>query len=200
MAIPFHKAVSSNESIKSSIQTDSQVYRWFLMLILTPTVKTKLNAPQDLTLYRRIRAITLAEMALYAGMIAVFVYVFITKALVALLAAVTALIVLQRIHISHRRDVASLAIRLLTLDFPTTLNAQTLFQICEHYAVKLNTPSLVDIITRQDHIGRTTIIYANIFACFIYPMDFWHIWVTILCSFYLVLTIVNTSAIFNRLK
>jgi hypothetical protein len=202
MAIPFHKAVSSIESIRSSIETDRQVYRWFLMLITTPTVKSRLNgitANQDI--YRRLRTITLGESACYLAGVIVLVYALSLKKPLILLAGIFLIYLLQKFYAANRQAVAQLSSELLNADFPEpALGSQTLFQICEHYGLTLNIPSLVDIITRQDAIARHTLIYANIFACFIYPMSFWSIWIVILSSFYLMLAAVNTSLIFNKLK
>ncbi len=202
MAIPLHKAVSSIESIQSSIETDRQVYRWFLMLITTPTIKTRICQSQDhQRLFAQLRWITLGEIAACLGLTAGLIYMFMTKERAVLLGGIALLFVLQKLYAANRQTVSRLSNALLTADLtPESLNAQTLYQICEHYAKTLNIPSLVDIIARQDGIARATLIYANIFACFIYPMDFWYIWVVIISSFYLMLAAVNTSLVFNRLK
>jgi hypothetical protein len=202
MAIPLHKAVSSLESIQSSVETDRQVYRWFLMLISVPTVKARLSGtPANRELYQRLRVIALGEIACYAAGVIVLASALNLKQPALLLAGIVLLYMLQKLYAANRRTTAQLSANLLTADFSgPSLGNQTLFQICEYYGRALDIPSLVDTITRQDAIARNTLIYANIFACFIYPMNFWSIWILILSSFYLVSAAVHTSVIFNKLK
>ncbi len=202
MAIPFHKAVSSIESIQSSIETDRQVYRWFLMLISLPLIKNQLSdISQSSQLYKKAQKIIIAEMVIYGTLMILIFSIYMTHQKLLALAVLPLFLILQRIYAANRYCVAKISVLLLRRDFePSQLASQTIFQICEHYSRKLDIPSLVDIITRQDGIARKTLIYANVFACFIYPLDFWHIWAVIIFSFYLVLAATHTSFIFNKLK
>jgi hypothetical protein len=202
MAIPHHKDVSSIESIQSSIETDRQVYRWFLMLISCPTIKARLGHTEEtMKICAYLRLTILAEIGISMSLCVWIIYLFLSKERALLLVGVILLYGLHKVHALNRRYVAKISVDLLNGDFqPPTINTQTLFQVCEHYANRLNIPSLVDTITSQDSIARTTLIYANIFACFIYPMGFWYIWLVILSSFYLMIAVINTSFIFNKLR
>jgi hypothetical protein len=172
------------------------------MLISFPDIKKQLNQSQpNEQLYKRLQKIIAFELFIYGSIIVLALFIFMTHQKILALAALPIFIVLQKLYSANRSCVAKISVSLITQDIsPAQIASQTLFQICENYSRKLNIPSLVDAITHQDEIARKILIYTQIFCCYIYPLDFCYIWITLACSFFVTLAAINTSFIYNKLK
>ena len=202
MAIPFHKAINSIESIHSSIRTDRQVYRWFLKFISHPSIKARLrDSQEDQKYYTVLKKITAYKIGIYILEAFLLAIIFITKQNILFLLGIPVLWVMYKLSTKHKENVAAISCSLLKMDREAIkLESQTLYQICEYYGKLLSIPTLVDIITKQDDILRKTLIYTCVLTCFIYPGDFLNDWVILFGSFFLVQAAINTPLVFDRLK
>jgi hypothetical protein len=202
MAIPFHKAVSSIDSICSSIENDHHVHRWFTKFVSHPEIKKRLaDSPADQQTYQATRILELSKTAAFVILLAVFGAAFLAKQNLLLLLGIPVLFGIHRLTELHKRKVAAISRSVLTLDREAIkLEAQTLYQICEYYGQNLKIPTLVDVIAHQDDILRHTVIYACVITCFIYPLDFWNNWFIVFGSFFLVQMAINTPLVFDHLK
>jgi hypothetical protein len=201
MAIPFHKAINSIESIHSSIRTDNQVYRWFVKFISHPSIKARLqDSDADQKRYAVLRKITAYKIGIYILLTILLAIIFFTRQKILFALGTPILFGFHKLSTQHKKNVAEISCSLLRMDRETIkLESQTLYQICEYYGKMLSITTLVDIITKQDDILRKTLIYTCVLTCFIYPLDFWNDWV-IVASFFLVQAAINTPLVFDRLK
>lgn len=202
MAIPFHKSVSSIDSICSSIENDHHVYRWFIKFISHPEVKKRLeNSLSDQKTYKALKNIELCKNAAFVFLLSVFAAAFIAKQNLLLVLGIPILFGIHKLTESHKQKVAAISRSILTLDRDAIkLEAQTLYQICENYGQLLKIPTLVDVIAHQDDILRHTVIYACVITCFIYPLDFLNNWAIVFGSFFIVQLAINTPLVFDHLK
>ena len=203
MAIPFHKAVSSIESIQSTIVNDSHVYRWFVKFISHSKIKNKLlQSDEAQKSYTLIGKIEFQKKCLFASFIIFIVTLVLLKmSLLILFGLPIILFANSFLSSKHKNEVAKISCTVLEQDRKSTqLESQTLYQLCENYGTALNIPTLVDIIARQDAILRKTVIYVCVLTCFIYPIDFWNNWFIIFASFFLIQIIINTPLVFDHLK
>ena len=83
---------------------------------------------------------------------------------------------------------------------PDELNQQTLYQTCEYLSTKYHIPSLVDIITYQDFIGRKALLGAILVIPFIYPFKSWQIFMAVIIVYLVTLVVVNSSIVLRQLK
>jgi hypothetical protein len=203
MSTEFNQnAVSSMSSVINSIENDRQVYRWFLMLISLPEIQQKLSE-EDKTKkeYQALKKIQTAEIATYIALALITVASYLTKEPWTLLLGVLPLAILVILFQRNRKRVAAISEQFLLKNIqPNELNQQTLYQSCEYFSKKYNTPSLVDIITYQDFIGRKVLLGAILFIPFIYPFKSWQILVATLVVYLVTLAIVNTSIVLRKLK
>jgi type IV secretory pathway VirB3-like protein len=202
MAIPFHKAINSIESIHSSIRHDRQVYRWFVKFISHPSIKARLqDSHEDKKRYAILRKITAYKIGIYILLAILLAIIFFTRQNILFLLGIPILLAIYKLSTQHKKNVAEISCSLLMADRETIkLESQTLYQICEYYGKTLSIPTLVDIIANQDDILRKTLIYTCVVTCFIYPFDFWNNWFIIFAAFFLVQAAINTPLVFDRLK
>lgn len=202
MAIPFHKAINSIESMHSSIRNDRQVYRWFLKFILHPSIKARLkDSPDDQNRYSILKKITAYKIGIYILLMILSIIIFLTRQNLLSLLGIPIFFSLYKLSAQQKKNVAEISCSLLMTDRETIkLESQTLYQVCEYYGNLLSIPTLVDIIANQDDILRRTIIYTCVLTCFIYPFDFVNNWFIMFASFFLVQAVINTPVVFDRLK
>lgn len=202
MAIPFHKAVSSLESIQSTIENDSHVYRWFVKFISHPAIKKQLsNSEEACQIYTAIGKTEWKKKILFISFLLVMALTYYSKTNYLLLIELPILAGITILSGAHRKAIAKISCELLKMDREAIkLESQTLYQLCENYGTTLNIPTLVDIIARQDDILRRTVIFTCVLTCFIYPVDFWNNWFIIFGSFFLIQTAINTPLVFDHLK
>jgi hypothetical protein len=201
MAIPFHKAINSIESIHSTIRNDRHAYRWFLKFILHPSIKAQLkDSTEDQKRYAILKKITAYKTGIYILLLILFAIILFTRQKILYMLGIPILLGIHKLSTQHKENVAEISCSLLRIDRETIkLESQTLYQICEYYGKMLSIATLVDIIAKQDDILRKTLIYTCVLTCLIYPLDFWNDWV-IVASFFLVQAAINTPLVFDRLK
>ena len=195
-------AVSNMISVISSIENDRQVYRWFLMLISLPEIQQDLfviNKTKEE--YQTLKKIQRTEIITYIVLALMMTVSCLIKQPWALLGEGLPLLILVNLFRKNRRCVAAISEQFLLKNIqPDELNQQTLFQTCEYFSKKYNIPSLVDIITFQDSIGRKVLLGALLFLPFNYPFNSWQILIAIFTVLSATLAIVNTSIILRKLK
>ena len=195
-------AVSSMSSVISSIENDRQVYRWFLLLISLPKVQQKLSEDNQIKQeYQTLKKIKKTEILAYVVIVLMIICSYLIKDPLALLLGILPLIALVILFGKNRKSVATISEQFLLKNIkPDELTQQTLYQTCEYCSEKYDIPSLVDIITFQDFIGRKILLGTILFIPFIYPFKSWQILLGILVAYLVTLVIVNSSFVLRRLK
>ena len=189
-------------AVINSIENDRQAYRWFLMFISLPEIQQSLSK-QDKTRkeYQALKKIQITEIITYIAVVLVVIAAFFIKQPWLLFWGGLPLVVLVNLFRKNRRCVAAISEEFLLKNIPQDeLSQQTLFQICEYFSKKYNTPSLVDIITFQDFTGRKVLLGAILFLPFIYPFKPWQMYAGIFAVLLATLAIVNTSIVLRKLK
>ena len=195
-------AVSNMSSVISSIENDRQAYRFFLMLISLPKIQQTLRAQSKTKeWYQSLKKIQTTEIITYMVLGLIMAVSCFIKQPWVLFLVVLPLIILVRLFRKNRQCVAAISEQfLLENTQPDELNRQTLFQTCEYFSQKYSTPSLVDIITFQDFIGRKVLLGAILILPFIYPLKIWQMLIVIFTIFLATIAIVNTSIVLRKLK
>ena len=195
-------AVSSLTSVINSIENDRQVYRWFLIFISLAEIKRTLCVEDKIKAgYQTLKRIQITEIMTYLVLGLIIVASYLIKQPWMLLAGGIPLVILVNLFRKNRRCVAMISEQFLIKSIqPEKLNRQTLYETCEYLSQQYNIPSLVDIITFQDTIGRKVLLGAILFIPFIYPFRTWQIVVVIIMVFLATLAIVNTSFVLRKLK
>ena len=194
--------VSSLPSIISSIDNDRQVYRWFLMFISLPGVRQKLFL-QDKTKneYQALKRVQTLEMVTYLVMALIVLASGWTKEPWALLLEILPIIALVLLFQKNRANVQAISKQFLLENIkPADLQAQSLYQTCEYLSKQYSAPSLVDIITFQDFIGRKMLLGSIIFLPFIALLKNWQVWGAVLLLYLATQVFVNSSIVLRRLK
>ena len=195
-------SVSSMPSILSTISNDRQAYRWFLMIISIHEVQEKLSLKNKIKeQYRALRNVQIIKAILYIAFPLFMIFSFLLRQPWVLVGEILPLLTLLPLFRTNRQCVVSISEQFLLDNFqPKDLSQQTLYQICEYLSKKYNTPSLVDIITRQDFIGRKVLLITILFLPFAYHLKTWQTWIVILTVFSATVAIVNVSIVLRRLK
>jgi len=196
------KAVSSMSSVLSSIDNDRQTYRWFLIFLSQPAIRQKLAQQEKIKMqYNRLKSIQRTEVITYLILGLVLLAAYLLKDPWALLLGILPFIALVRLFKKNRQCVVAIAEQFLLDNIPNdTLNQQTLYQTCEHLSKEHHIPSLVDIITFQDFVGRKALIAAILFVPFIYPFKSWQIFIVTFAVLLAAIAVVNMSFVLRRLK
>jgi len=194
--------ISSMTSIISSIDNDRHVYRWFLMLISLPKIQQDLSINNKTkTEYQTLKKIQTTEILTYVAMALMMTASCLIKQPLILLTGALPLGVLINLFRKNRKCVASISKQFLINNIqPDELNRQTLYHTCEYFSRKYNIPSLVDIITFQDFIGRKALLGILLLLPFVYSFNVWQIWTASFIVFYAIIAIINTSFVLRRLK
>jgi hypothetical protein len=203
MSIKFNQnAVSSMSSIISSIENDRYVYHWFLILISLPEIQQKIcvqNKKKEE--YQSLKKIQIAKIIIYVALALTITAFCLTKQFWILLLGILPLVILVNLFRKNRRRVAAISEQFLLENIqPDELNRQTLYQTCEHLSKKYNIPSLVDIITCQDFIGRKVLLGAILILIFLFPINDWKILIVVFVVLSATVAILNTSIILRKLK
>lgn len=195
-------AISSVSSIIGSIKNDRQVYRWFLMLVRLPEITKVLSVPNKVNKeYLCLKKIQTTKIITYAITVFIAAASCLIKQPWVLLGEVVPLVIFVNLFQENRRCVAAISERFLLENIqPDELVQQTLYQICENLSKKFNIPTLVDIITFQDRIGRVVLLGAILFLPFIYPFKTWETWVVVVIIMSVTIVVVNASFVLRKSK
>ena len=203
MSIEFNQnAVSSMSSIVSSIENDRYVYRWFLILISLPEIQQKICVQNKKKKeYQALKKIQIAKIIIYITLALIITASCLIKQFGVLLLGVLPLVILVNLFRKNRRCVAAISEQFLLENIqPDELNRQTLYQTCEYLSKKYNIPSLVDIITCQDFIGRKVLLGAILIFIFIFKINDWRALIAVFVVLSATVAILNTSIVLRKLK
>jgi len=193
--------ISSIKAIKSTIETDALVFRWFLYLITQEKVKRDLTAEsQDNKVYDRLKIIIVAQTLSSIVLFGLLIYVVISREFIFLSAVAIIFLITFTLQQAVRRHVSRISYRLIAQHFkPADLGKNTLYQIGEFFAEKYKIKSLVMAMTSIDVIIRKVLLYSIVFALFIFPLAFFPTWVLVLIVYWMTSAIINTSVVYKHL-
>jgi hypothetical protein len=172
------------------------------MFISHPEVKQKLSVHAKIRQeYRSLKRIQSTKIVGYAALAMVMTAFGLIKQPLGFIWAGPLVVVLVSLFHKSRRCVAVISEQFL-LDniLPEEINRQSLFQICEGLSQAHSIPSLVDIITYQDTIGRKVLLGTVLFLLFVYPLNSWQVLVGTGAIAGATLVIGNAPIVLRRLK
>jgi hypothetical protein len=188
-------AVSTMNSVISSIENDRFTYRWFLTLITLPEVqggfleKNKINDD-----YAALKKSQTSKLIFYGVLGLVMAVACLTKQPWALLLGTIPLAFLFKLFRKNRKCVAAISRQFLIENIPLdALEQQTLYQTCESLSKKYSIPSLVDITAGQDSIGRKVLLGGLFFLPFIYFLTTKQVLLVTFILFWAVLALANLT-------
>lgn len=191
--------ISSTNAIKSTITADALVFRWFLYLLSREKAKSDLAS--DGAVYVQLKKTIITQNLCSIVMLAVLFYIFLTQQFIVLLAAAIIMFVYFKLQKAVREHVALLSLKIIAKHFkPDDVGHHTLYQIGERLANQYHVKSLVMSMTSVDIIIRRTVLYAIIFAAFIFPLNFLPFWGFVLAIYWVTYTIINTSPVYSHLS
>ena len=191
--------ISSTNAIKSTITTDALVFRWFLYLIGQKEARSDLVA--DSATYARLKKAIITQNICLILLLAVSVYIFLTKNFIILCAVAALLFIYFKLRQGVREHVALLSLKIIAKHFNTDrLRQHTLYQIGERLADHYHVRSLVMSMTSVDAIIRRVILYAFLFVSCVVPFDFLPFWGMLFAVYWAAHTIVNTAVVYNHLS
>jgi len=149
------------DGIRSTIMTDSYVFRWFTFLVMQPEYKQQSSGQDKIkNSYSAFYRANIIQwlIGLTAGGC---LYYFITeKSWLFLTAGILAWIFVLRCQKIKKSCIADIAVHYLLEDYSQQQVAQmTLYQISERYAKKYNILSIVDAVFGLDSIYRFSILF-----------------------------------------
>lgn len=201
MAIPIDQAVTSFESLISTIEKDGQTYYWFAYLIAQPALRERLSAEKGVEQsYRNLDSIVVKQRILYIILLFLFGAVVVSGLyILAGIAVVLAAIVYM--HFKKKKIVADICSCLFLQDFKEFFFAKkTLYQIGEFYGQEYKILSLVDGIAISDRAVWSAFIITFFVTYFIYPLNPGYIFLCVIASLYIVRAIANTPFIYKHIK
>jgi len=199
---PNQNAISSMSSVISSIENDRQIYRWFLILISLPQIQQKISVNDQIKeKYSALKRIQITEIVIYMLLILITICSYLIKQPWFLLWGILPIVILVNLFRKNRGCVAVISEQFLQDNINLTeLNQQTLYQTCEYLSKEYKIPSLVDIITFGDFIGRKVLLGAVLFIPFIFPFNTGQILIACVIVLLATIAIVNTSLVLRRIK
>lgn len=202
MTVPLQQKVSSIEALASSIETDSQVCRWFTLLVVQPNVKNHLiDKENNSEFYESLKKSSFIQRILFGFIFLLIIYSFYTHQYQLLWAGLVFIYPCIKMHQTSKNSVKEISVFLMKNDFKDEeLCQKTLYQIAEIYSRKYDIPSLVDTIFALDNISRKTLIFVFVFTAWIYPLKLWQIFAATIASYFIIQIIIKTSFVYKHLK
>ena len=202
MAASENRDLSTIESIKSTIDTDTHVYRWFLFLILQPSVRTQTTSIEGNS---RSYAILKSAMRAQAITGAVFVLLILLGYFLkepAFFGVSTFLLYpIFRLHMKKKGSVISISGSFLEADpEKSLLTKQTLYKICEHYVRKHKVPSMVDYICFSNRFLRWTLLGGFVLTVVILPFKGLENGLAFLLVYLAGYVFVNSTAVYKFIR
>jgi hypothetical protein len=194
------KKISGLKTLLSSINNDYQVYRWFLFLIMSQQVRTKIK---ELPLWNALYSFLNRYIFIHWLVTTLFLssLIIAIKHPFFLLFNIALIIPLYVLHRNKKRLVVQLAEALLKNDFSQTdLNQKTLYQIAEILSRNYKIPSLVDVIYNADQFIRKSVIFMFVLSSFILFLKLWQLYLIIAATYFIVYLLFNSFFIFKTLK
>lgn len=195
--------VSSLEAIINSIHSDTQVLRWFTLLVEQPGIRKKLlkkdNATQNLFLKLNQSQFVLT---VFTGL-ALFWGGFIVAFSEYRYAVIIPFLIYGIVQSAKKRKtcIAQISQELLKDDFPGDILAtKSLYQIAEIYGRAYGIPSLVDTLYGWDRIIRVGVLAAYFICTLIFPVRLWGYCVFIFLTIFVLNFLVQLKIIYKRLK
>ena len=190
-------------SLRSTIETDSQVFRWFLYLITHPTVKSELSVDKCTEeIYERLKRWIGGERILCLSILGLIIYIYFSKQYLLCYLAILWFGLYLIVHQKIKKYVTQISLSLISKDFKSAeFNKRTLYQIGEFYGHKYQIKSLVMAITSTENILRKVAIAAWFFLIFIFPVNFFGFLAILTLTIYVITpAVIHLSVIYNRLK
>lgn len=202
MAAHTENTITSMTSLRSSIETDKHVFRWFMYVVTRPAVLTDLIIDKNAReLYDRLKRAVSYQRILCVFLLCLLLSAYFSKKYLILLCSAVILYVCVNLHLKIKKLIIEISVHLLARDYqPSQFGRQTLYQIGEFYARKYNIKSLVSSMTSVDSIMRRVVFGAWMLLTFIIPLSFFQFWILIICIYFIAYAIVHLSLIYNRLK
>jgi len=202
--MPFEKIKTPTtvQSIKSSIETDKYVRRWFLHLIYQEKAQTVLSRDQEHSaLLKKIQVIERIQVVLNCALLVVFVFSLFwwVKALIFPLAAF--FYAFFSLRGTKKQLIKELSIALILIEFKEEdLSEYSLYQLCEKLAKDNNIISLVKSINACDTVLRITMLISFVFASFVFPLGFWMYLAVVGGIFFVTFEIFSFKLFFNLIN
>ena len=142
------------EAILSTIQTDTQVRRWFSFLISQPAVKSLLsNNTNTNKQYAGLKSILILQSLLSLSATIILLIIFFTKNYFLFLSFPLLIIPYYKLHFMEINCITQIAEQIVSTDFDQhDLKNKTLYQIGNLYNKKYGVPSLVNSIYNAERI------------------------------------------------
>jgi len=198
-----HQAtITSLTALQRTIETDQDVFRWFLYLISQAAVKTEIATENNIQqLYTRLKITIFYQQALWALFLVLAFFTYHSKEYLPILLGAVVLLFCFILNQKVKRLVTEISTSMISRDFQkSNFGQQTLFQIGEFYVKKYNVKSLLMMLTSVDMVIRKVLLYAWIIATFINPLGFRNFCLFIIAAYIIVSALINSSLIYNRLK
>lgn len=190
------------ESIKSSIDTDTHVYRWFLNLILQPSVRQQfdgIDGPEQT--YATLRAVMRVQGTVAGLFLLIMLLGYFLKDPAYFWVSAFLMYPIFRLHMKKKHCVISITERLFETDpEKTLLMKQTLYKTCEQYSRKHKVPSMVDYICFSNRILRWTLLIGFVLTIVVLPFRGIENGIAFLLVYLAVYAFVNSTAVHKVIK
>lgn len=197
-----HNTITSLQSLQSTLETDSHVFRWFLYLITQQGVKSALAVDKNIhEYYESLKRTVSLERILCVILLSVLLFAYFSKQYQIFFPGAILLCICVNLHRKAKNLITRISIHLISQDFEQANFSQlTLYQIGEFYGRKYQVKPFVMMMTSADEIVRRMALAAWVFGTFIMPLSFFGFWGSLLGTYFITTAIIHTSLIYNRLK
>ena len=195
--------VSSLDAIINSIQAETQICRWFALLIEQPGIREKL--------LKKNKAVSILYSKLNYAHSALAVFNFLT-----ILGGILILAFGEYQYVpiflflgygiflfgkKRKNLVAQISQELLAEDFPgDTITTKSLYQITEIYSREQAIPSLIDTFSYWDRFMQIGIIGAYLACTLVFPIKLWKYALVIPLVMFTIQSLIQLKVIYRRLK
>lgn len=195
-------SITSPAAIKSTIETDNHVFRWFLFLIGQKDVKKEfIERTKDGKIYTRLKLLLIIQWLCSLFLMVSLIYMLMTRQIIIAGALVLALLIHFMVEQDARRKVSAMSLKIIAWHFDgNVLGRNSLYQIGEKLANQYHVRSLVLSMVSVDEIIRKTLLYAIIFVSFIFPMEEMISWGIIITAYWLANVIINIAGVYKNLS
>ena len=193
--------ITSQKALLSTIQTDAQVYRWFLFLILQKNVREEFGEQEELkSIYSKIELFLKLEKFIYLLFLCVLVGIGIWGVKYVYLIVIV-IGGKEFLSFQNKKNVCTVCEKLIDRDFKQfDFEHKTLFQIGEWYKCKYNIFSLLEAIMFVSSFERKVMLYVIVFATFIIPLNFWYSVGVFLMAYFIASNTVKMDFFYNQIK
>jgi len=199
---PSQPQITSINALIRTIRVDGHVRRWFLYFILHPQLRAEISGNDDIEkVYGKLDLMIHFERIVYGVLFLLLLFAAVIGGRIYILFILSLVGMCVFLQGRKKKLLIAICLEVIQRDFEHSGMAQkSLYQIGELYGARYKICPLLTAMQSVDTVTRKALLYAFLFSTFIFPLNFWYTCGVLIGSYYIFYGLMQTTAVYRRIK